>query len=151
MVIRNRVNKYQGGWTLIEVSLTFALIGALAALAIPAFAQIGDRLDREMFLGVLASDLRMAQRIAMMRETETEIQFHKQGSRYSVIQGKHIISRENVPSRYRLKTNYPGDRLQFRRTGQVRGGTFRLMKGDQLAGKVIIQVGSGRVRVEVEP
>ncbi|OYD07762.1 GspH/FimT family pseudopilin [Paludifilum halophilum] len=141
----------QGGWTLVEVSLTLALAGVMTALALPAFAQLGDRLDRELFLGALAADIRMAQREAVMREEETVVRLDRDGKSYTVLRGEQVIRRKEVPTRYRLESNYPGGRLVIRRTGQMRGGTLRLYEGKQMVGKAVIQVASGRVRVEVNP
>ncbi|MBN2908447.1 hypothetical protein JQC72_02795 [Polycladomyces sp. WAk] len=141
----------EGGWTLLEMALILACIGLLTALAFPAAAQIGERVDREMTLSRLQSDLRMAQRWAVSREREVVVQLSKDGRHYRILSGSAVWRTGEVSRRYRLVSNYPGGRLEFRRSGQVRGGTIHLMEGNAIRGKVIIQVASGRARVETAP
>jgi Tfp pilus assembly protein FimT len=148
---RTSIPGKEGGWTLLEMALTLACIGLLAALAFPAAAQIGERVDREMTLSRLQSDLRMAQRWAVSREREVVVQVMKDGRHYRILSGSTVWRTGEVPRRYRLVSNYPGGRLEFHRSGQVRGGTIHLMEGNTVRGKVIVQVASGRVRVETVP
>ncbi|SDW09201.1 prepilin-type N-terminal cleavage/methylation domain-containing protein [Marininema mesophilum] len=146
-----RVLKEQQGWTLVELSLTLAMIGLLAILALPAFVQWGDRLDRELFLGGLAADLRFAQTQARLTEEETLLVLDASKHRYTVKQGDHLLRNEKIPSRFQLTSNYPRSRVIFRRSGQVRGGTFVLYTRGKRVGRVVVQVASGRPRVEVDP
>ncbi|PTX65024.1 type II secretory pathway pseudopilin PulG [Melghirimyces profundicolus] len=136
---------------MVELTVTLALVGLLTALVLPAFVQMGDRLERERFLELLAEDVRLAQREARARETETFLQVEGEGTSYSVYRGNSRLRREKVPGKMRLESNYPSGRLVFRKSGQIRGGTVRLMDGGKPAGKVVVQVASGRPRVEVVP
>jgi Tfp pilus assembly protein FimT len=133
------------------MALTLAGIGLLAALAFPAAAQIGERVDREMTLSRLQSDLRMAQRWAVSRERKVVVQLMKDGRHYRILSGSTVWRTGEVSQRYRLVSNYPGGLLVFRRSGQVRGGTIHLLEGNTVRGSVIVQVASGRIRLETVP
>lgn len=136
---------------MVELALTLALAGLLTSLALPAFVQWGDRLEREQFLGLLAEEIRLAQKVASVREMETFLQVDAEGREYSIYWGKKILRKEKVPARYQLESNYPSHRLVFRPSGQARGGTFRLVKNGETVGRVVVQVASGRPRVEMVP
>lgn len=151
MVIEDKGGKGESGWTLVELVLTLMLTGLLAALAIPAFNQIGERIDRELTLDRLASDIRLAQREAESREAEAEIRVDPSETGYRLLREGETIRRTVIPARYRLKSNYPSGRLLFRPSGQARGGTFWLEWNGKRVGRVVVQVASGRPRVEVEP
>lgn len=141
----------EGGWTLVELVLTLTLIGLLTSLAIPAFYQMGDRLERKLTLDSLASDIRLAQREAESRESVTELRIDPAGNGYRVMRGGKTIRRASVRPRYRLISNYPSNRILFRPSGQVRGGTLWLERNGERVGRVVLQVASGRPRVEVDP
>ncbi|MGI6127294.1 MAG: pilus assembly FimT family protein [Planifilum sp.] len=150
MEMDDRVNR-EGGWTLVELILSLMLIGLLTSLAIPAFYQIGERLERKLTLDSLASDLRLAQREAESRESETELRIDSSGSGYRVIRGGQTIRRTFIRPQYRLTSNYPSGRIRFRPSGHVRGGTLWLERKGKRVGQVVLQVASGRPRVEVNP
>lgn len=147
---RNWYRGDEGGWTLVEMVLTLALIGLLALLSIPAFAQLGERVERQLFLDRFVAEVRLAQREAIGHEEEVAVEVDKTGRAFRVVRGGKVIRQEMIPHRYRLRSNYPENRLLFRRTGQVRGGRFQLYEGKKRVGEVIIQVASGRTRLEVE-
>lgn len=136
---------------MLELVLTLMLIGLLASLAVPAFHQIGERLERKLTLDSLASDLRLARREAESRESVTELRIDSSGSEYRVVREGKTIRRASLRPRYRLTSNYPSGRVLFRPSGQVRGGTLWLERNGERVGCVVIQVASGRPRVEVDP
>lgn len=133
-----------------EMVLTLALVGLLAALAFPAFAQLGERVERQLFLNQLLAEIRIAQREAVSREQEVALEVDRTGRAFRIIRAGKVLREKRVPNRYHLKSNYSENRLHFHPTGQVRGGRFQLYKGDKQVGEVVIQVASGRARVEVE-
>ncbi|EGK13034.1 hypothetical protein HMPREF9374_1187 [Desmospora sp. 8437] len=139
------------GWSLVELSLTLALAGLLTSLALPAFVQWGDRLEQEQFMELFSEEIRMTQREASVREEVTFLQLDSKGRKYSIHRGKERLREAKVPARYRLDSNYPSHRLVFQPSGQARGGTFRLMKNGKTVGRIVVQVASGRPRVEVVP
>ncbi len=141
----------EGGWTLVELVLTLTLLGLLAALAVPAFFQIGERLERKLTLDALASDLRLAQREAESRETVTELRIDPSGDGYRLVREGKTFRRASLRPRYRLSSNYPSGKILFRPSGQVRGGTLWLEREGKRVGRLVIQVASGRPRVEVDP
>ncbi len=140
-----------GGWSLVELTITLTLAGLITALALPAFVQWGDRQEREGFLGLLAEDIRLAQRKAQIGEVDVYLKVNREGSSYAVYQGKQRLSRGTAPAGTRLTSNFPSGQLVFRPSGQSRGGTFQLMQGKEIVGRVVVQVASGRPRVEVQP
>lgn len=93
----------------------------------------------------------MAQRKAQALETEISLSVSRDGQHYSVWIGNRCLQKEMVPSGMRLQSNYPSGRIVFRRSGQARGGTFYLIDGEEKVGRVVVQVASGRPRVEVVP
>jgi competence protein ComGD len=54
-----------------------------------------------------------------------------------------------IPGGYQIVSNYPGNRIVFRETGQVRGGTITLLQGEKLLGKIVVHVASGHPKVEL--
>ncbi|WP_380164249.1 GspH/FimT family pseudopilin [Kroppenstedtia sanguinis] len=134
-----------------ELSLTLILAGLITSLALPAFAQWGDRLEQEQFMELFSEDIRLAQREASVREEVTFLQVDTKGGVYSIHRGEERLREEKVPARYRLESNYPSHRLVFQPSGQARGGTFRLKKNGKTVGRIVVQVASGRPRVEVVP
>ncbi|WP_107726276.1 GspH/FimT family pseudopilin [Desmospora activa] len=141
----------EGGWNLVELNVTLLLITLLAGLAYPAFAGWAERVERELFLGTLAADIRMAQREAMAMEQEVSLTFDAQNGSYHILRGSERIRQGRIPARLQVESNYPSDQILFRRTGQTRGGTLLVRSQREVVGKIVIQVASGRPRVEVAP
>lgn len=100
---------------------------------------------------LFSEEIRMTQREASVREEVTFLQLDSKGRKYSIHRGKERLREAKVPARYRLDSNYPSHRLVFQPSGQARGGTFRLMKNGKTVGRIVVQVASGRPRVEVVP
>lgn len=139
----------EGGWNLVELNVTLMLISLLAGLAYPAFANWSDRVERDLFLGTLAADIRMVQREAMAREQEVSLNLDTRRGSYRILREGELIRQGRIPARLQVESNYPGDQILFRRTGQARGGTLLVRSRGEVVGKIIIQVASGRPRVEV--
>lgn len=146
-----KIGRSEEGWTLIELILSLFVLGLLLTITVPAFSQIGERTEREMFLDFFASDLQLAQTEAVSREREVTVQLDPDKSLITVAQGKSLLRKTKIPRRYQLKSNYPGNRIVFRETGQVRGGKVELYLRGRLAGAILIQVASGRPKVVIEP
>ncbi|SEN06487.1 GspH/FimT family pseudopilin [Lihuaxuella thermophila] len=139
------------GWTLVELILSLFVLGLLLTVSVPAFTQIGERAEREMFLDFFSSDLQLAQTEAMSREREVSVEILTDERLITVRQGPLLLRKVKIPRRYQLKSNYPANRIVFRETGQVRGGKVELYLRGRLAGTVHIQVASGRPKVVTEP
>ncbi|SFS80094.1 GspH/FimT family pseudopilin [Marininema halotolerans] len=150
MAIRKFLRE-ETGWTLVELSLSMMMISFMTLLALPAFVQWGDRLERELFLRGMAADLRFAQVQSRLTEEETVFLLQPSQGVYVVLQDGHLLRREALPTQYKIASNYPHHQVVFRKSGQVRGGTFHLIRGGERVGKIVVQVASGRVRVEVDP
>ncbi|MBA4493270.1 GspH/FimT family pseudopilin [Paenactinomyces guangxiensis] len=146
----NGRNRREAGWTLVELILILSLLGLLAMLSLPAFSRIGERAEREMFLHSIASDLQLAQVEAVSRRQEVIVHLDSKNHLITVKQGNNLLRKTTIPPRYQLKSNYPANRIVFRETGQVKGGTLQLYLGGQLTGTIKMQVASGRPKVEME-
>ncbi|WP_164491747.1 pilus assembly FimT family protein [Staphylospora marina] len=123
-----------------ELTMTLFVVGLLFSLSVPAMARIGERLEREMFMRFLASELQYARMEALAREQEVRVLLEETSIR--VIQGGSELRTVSVPPKYRLESNYP-DGILFAKTGQARGGTVRLMLDGRVVGLLRIQVASG--------
>jgi type II secretory pathway pseudopilin PulG len=137
------------GWTLVEVLLILFVLGLMAAIALPALSVLGERAEREMFLDSLATQIQLAQLEAVSRESEVSLFLNPR--EIEVYQGEEEIRTIPVPDKYRLASNYKGNQVIFRETGQVQGGTIRILSAEKLVGKLVIQVASGRPKAELMP
>ncbi|TCS94706.1 GspH/FimT family pseudopilin [Hazenella coriacea] len=139
------------GWTFVELIITLSILGMIVTLSYPAFAHLGERMERELFLDFLASDLQFARTEAISREEEVKVIF-KSSQHQMIVQQKNTILRQTkIPNRYLITTNYPQDEMVFRKSGQVRGGTIQLLLNGQRVGEVRVQVASGTPEVVIEP
>ncbi|MGA9173303.1 MAG: GspH/FimT family pseudopilin [Thermoactinomyces sp.] len=137
------------GWTFVEMLLILFMLGLFTAIAMPAFSALGERAEREMFLDSLATQIQLAQLEAVSRESEVTLFLN--AHEIKVNQGEEEIRTIPVPAKYNLQSNYKGNRVIFRETGQVQGGTIQIFLARQLVGKVVIQVASGRPKGELIP
>jgi Tfp pilus assembly protein FimT len=142
----------EAGWTMVESIVTLFLLSLMAMLCVPAFAQIGERAEREVFLDLVASQLELAQTEAISREKEVQVQIQSTEQKIGIRQGNQLLREIVVPKRYHLTTDdYKENQIIFRQTGQVNGGTLELHLGKRLVGKIVIQVASGRPKVVLDP
>jgi prepilin-type N-terminal cleavage/methylation domain-containing protein len=137
----------QAGWTLIEVIFALFLFGLLAALCVPAVMSVGERVERKLLIEELATQLQLAQMEAVTRQAEVTVQW--EAKEVKVIEDGTLLRKMDIPPPYRLDSNYPGQRLTFRETGQVRGGTVTFYVKDKPVGRIVIQVASGLPMIEV--
>lgn len=139
--------KKEDGWTITELMFTLTIFGFILTLAVPTLSSVGERIEKELFLHFLATDIELAQMEAISRQEEVKVAFCSQA--VEITQTHHILRRVVIPKKYTLKTNYRGQQVLFRRTGQVQGGTIWLCKGNRTVGQIKIQVASGRAKVEL--
>lgn len=135
------------GWTITELMFTLTILGFLLTLAVPALSSIGERIEKELFLGFLESDLELAQMEALARQEEVVVKVDV--NFVEIVQSNHVLRKMIIPKRYTLKSNYADQHILFRKTGQVKGGTLWLCKEDHPVGQIKIQVASGRPRIEI--
>ncbi|MFC7442254.1 Tfp pilus assembly protein FimT/FimU [Laceyella putida] len=143
------MNTGERGWTLIELTMVILVLGWIFSICYPAFATLGERTERQLFLGVLANELILAQTEAESREAEVTVLIDGPAKRVIVYQGEQKQRALLIPGRYQIVSNYPGNRIVFRETGQVRGGTITLLQGEKLLGKIVVHVASGHPKVEL--
>lgn len=137
------------GFHLLEVMLTMFVLGLLVGLGWPLSAEIHERVERELFMHLLASDLRYAQSEALCKEAEVTVQLDSKRHLIRLVQAGKILSQTPIPAGYRIQGNVPSTGIVFRETGQVVGGTLYNNSGERV-GKLIISVASGRPRVVLD-
>lgn len=136
---------------MIELVLTLTLLGLLIALALPTFTSLGEYVEKEMFLKLLASDLTYAQTQAVSYEEEIIVLFDTKAGWVITKKQGQLLRKIKIPYHFRLETNFAQNQIIFRDSGQSIGGTIRLMSGERLIGKILVQVASGVPRVELVP
>ena len=65
----------QEGHTLIELTVTLAIIGVVSALAIPSFASLNARMQIRSTAEEIASELRLARQLAMTHRDRVRLSF----------------------------------------------------------------------------
>lgn len=149
MIVNKPEHGGQAGWSLLEVLFTLFLFGMIASLCLPATSTMAKRVEQMLLLQELASWLQLAQTEAMSKETEVTVKLVSAKNEVHIVQNETVQRRIRIPPSYRLASNYPGQSLVYRETGQVRGGTISLYEGNRLAGRLVIQVASGLPKVEM--
>ncbi|SFJ07216.1 GspH/FimT family pseudopilin [Thermoflavimicrobium dichotomicum] len=146
--MESKKNQMEAGWTVVELLLTLIILSCLLLLAVPAVSEMGKRVEQALLLDLLSSDIQLAQMEALSRQKEVKIEFSP--DMLQIVQEKRYLHRTKLPANYRIQTNFPNQSLYFRETGQAVGGTIRLLQGEIMVGKIIVQVASGRPKVELE-
>jgi hypothetical protein len=118
------------------------------ALAIPAIMNIGKQVEGELFLQLLSADLHLAQMEALSREEEVRVYLSL--NTITTVQAAQKLREVYIPKHFTLRSNYPKQVILFRKTGQVQGEAIWLYKGKQMLGKIVLQVASGRPKVELQ-
>ncbi len=65
----------QAGHTLLELTVTLAVIGIVSALAIPSFASLNSRMQIRCATEEIASELRLARQLAMTHRGRVRLSF----------------------------------------------------------------------------
>jgi Tfp pilus assembly protein FimT len=139
------------GWTLIELVMVIIVLGWMFSITYPAFATMGERTERQFFLGALASELSLAQTEAESREREVTVILDNARKRITVSQGTKRQRMLLIPAKYVVTSNNPRNHINLRETGQERGGTIWLKSQGETIGRVVVQVASGHPKVELGP
>jgi Tfp pilus assembly protein FimT len=141
----------EAGWALVESIMVLFLLSLILALCLPTWGQVRERTEREVFLQALATQLELAQMEAVSREEEVHVQIQATAQKIQVKQGERCLREMAIPQRYHLSSNYDGDQIIFRKTGQVLGGTLQLQLEGRLVGQIVVQVASGTLKVVLSP
>lgn len=75
----------QAGRSLVECSVTLALVGITAALAVPQLASVGTRYRERAVVSEFAGELRTARMLAMTRRQRVEVELSEGGESLDVI------------------------------------------------------------------
>jgi prepilin-type N-terminal cleavage/methylation domain-containing protein len=158
MLCPGKGSKFSPAFTAIELLCVLAILGLLAALAVPALADWAAAGALETAAHRLAQDMRRIQQAAITSGLTSEIQFYEYANRYRLIDNaadKEIFVDLPPGIAYR-SNNFPvsaGKRtLKFYRSGAPnQGGSVGLKneRGEILY--VIVTPATGRVRISPEP
>jgi prepilin-type N-terminal cleavage/methylation domain-containing protein len=138
----------EAGFTVVELLCTLSIFGLLLALALPPVQTLVVDATNTRVMYQLTSQLDEAQLVAIAYEKEVTVQFTNRVIT-TEIDGK-VHTRTLLPDAIHVVSNYAQNKLIFRKTGQVRGGTIVLYRKNQIWVKVVIQVASGASKVVVQ-
>jgi prepilin-type N-terminal cleavage/methylation domain-containing protein len=79
-----RIRVGQGGFTMVEMSVTVAILGILAAISIPSFVNMMPRFRLGTATQTLANELAMARMAAIAKSVDGEAVFNKDTETYTI-------------------------------------------------------------------
>jgi prepilin-type N-terminal cleavage/methylation domain-containing protein len=138
----------EAGFTVVELLCTLSVVGLLLTLALPSMSTLLAKANLSQVTYQLTAQLDEAQLLAMAYEQDVTVSFRDRVIITELAGKEH--ARTSLPEAIYYRTNYMQNKLTFRKTGQVRGGTIVLYRGKQVWLKVIVQVASGASRVVVQ-
>ncbi|MCH5583916.1 prepilin-type N-terminal cleavage/methylation domain-containing protein [Shimazuella sp. AN120528] len=138
-------NTKEAGYTLVELLCTLSIMGMLISLAVPNLSTVIAKATYLQLRYQIISQLEDAQLTAMAREIEVSVQFSNR-TITTWVDGKTQY-KTILPEDVKISSNYKENRVLFRKTGQVRGGTIHIKKNEKNWMDVVIQVASGTTKV----
>jgi prepilin-type N-terminal cleavage/methylation domain-containing protein len=79
-----RLRMGEGGFTMVEMSVTVAILGILAAIAVPSFIKLMPRIRLGNATQTLANELAMARMSAIAKSVDGEVVFNKDTESYTL-------------------------------------------------------------------
>lgn len=135
----------EAGFTLVELLCTLSVLGLVITLAVPDLSNLVTKKTYLQLRYQIISQLEDAQLVAMAREVEVAVKFSN-SEMTTWIDGKQKQQME-LPENLQISSNYKENKVVFRETGHVRGGTIFIKKNNREWMKVVIQVASGTTKV----
>lgn len=135
----------EAGFTLVELLCTLSILGLIITLAVPNLSNLITNKTYHQLRYQIISQLEDAQLVAMASEVEVAVKFSN-SEMTTWIDGKQKQQME-FPENIQISSNYQENKVLFRETGHVRGGTIFIKQNNREWMKVVIQVASGTTKV----
>jgi len=142
------------GITLIELIIVLAILSIIFSISIPQFNDIIARYELQTTARMVASDLRLAQQMAISKGEYYRILFDLfNRDRYQLLSGTKMIKQVFLPKGVKLSaTSFNGNTVMFTPLGApVPAGRIMLTGRNNENLFVIVAVATGRVRISSNP
>lgn len=144
----------QKGVTLIELVSVLAIISIVSLIIVPRFNNVIAKYELEAAARMIASDLRLAQQMAVSKGEYYRIIFDTTNKdRYQFVLATKIIKQVLLPEGVQIdSTSFDGNTVIFGHSGAPQpAGTITLIGRNGQFLFVIVAVATGRVRISEEP
>ncbi|MGI6227560.1 MAG: pilus assembly FimT family protein [Peptococcales bacterium] len=149
VVSKSNFLKEQQGFTLIELLIVIFTLGLLTSLAFPNAADIINRHRLESATKEIASDLRLAQQMAISKEKNFRVIMNDSRSNpqntYFILEvNGQTLKTVQLPANIIFSTSHYFD---FSSSGQTPNRTIRLVNKNSNQAKYIVIYRTGRIRI----
>jgi type II secretory pathway pseudopilin PulG len=149
---------FYGGWSLLEIVLVLAIVGVLAAVAAPRYAQAGARYRADLAARRIRADLCLAQSQARAASAPRSVSFLPGPAQYQLlgvlspdgVAGDYTVALSAEPYRAELVSASFNGSLQVVFNGwglPDAGGTVVVRAGSEQR-TVVLDGGTGRVTIQ---
>lgn len=142
------MKKKESGFTLIEALFVLFLFSILASLAVPSFAISSKQKVADQLAEQIRQSLEEVRMLAIVQEGESKVIFHP--TMIVLTKPDQSTKQLTIPKQCIIKQNFRKNQLIYRYSGQAVGGRLQIKCDHHVMVALIVQVGSGRVILEVE-